>query len=412
MKHIILLLMMLLSSSMVWATGVDAVPLLNDDDSNDPHMSGCWLLMLDRNNNEIWHEMLYDDGDYVYINRIYSYIFGCTYYCDSYFCDYTPIDNTIPSRNYRGNEDIITYDARFCFVIDGVRYGPEENYKEVVFWDALSNPLVESNNYYTIMTGITVNMGVAFDKDGKAYVYCCHVGYNGEPAYNSDKNNFPDPRQQGVWLLMLDRNNNEIWKKMTYDDGDYTCYFEPYCWIFGCTYLWHSYYCDYTPIDNNIPSRPFYNDYLGYPDYSNPIVYDARACIVIDGVRYGPEENYTETVLADALANPLIETNNYYTTQTGYKSWFGVAFDDERNAYFYHAIGGLGGSNLFFEYNFPIPQFIAGDVNYDNEVNIADVNALISMILSGNNNSNGDMNGDREINIADVNAVISIILGH
>ena len=85
MKHFILLLMMLLSSSMVWATGVNADPLLNDDGSNDPHMSGCWLLMLDRNNNEIWHEMLYDDGDYVYINRIYSYIFGCTYYCGQHY---------------------------------------------------------------------------------------------------------------------------------------------------------------------------------------------------------------------------------------------------------------------------------------------------------------------------------------
>ena len=409
MKHFILLLMMLLSSSMVWATGFDADPVLNDDGSNDPHMSGCWLLMLDRNNNEIWHEMLYDNGDYTYINRIYSYIFGCTYYYDSYFCDYTPVDNNIPSRNYRGNEDIITYDARFCFVINGVRYGPEENYKEVVFGDALSNPLVESNNYYTIMTGITVIMGVAFDEDGKAYVYSGHVGYPGAPAYNSDKDNFPDPHKIGVWLLMLDRNNNEIWKEMTYDDGYYTCYFEPYCYIFGCTYLWHAYFCDYTPIDNNIPSRPFY---LGYPNYSNLIVYDARVCIVIDGVRYGPEENYTETFLADPTANPLIETNNFYTTLTGYKSWFGVAFDDDRNAYFYHAVGGVGGSSLFSEYNFPIPQIIPGDVNYDNEVNIADVNTLISMILCGNNNSIGDVNGDGEINIGDVNAIIDIIQGH
>ena len=133
---------MLLSSSMAWATGFDADPVLNDDGSNDPHMSGVWLLMLDRNNNELWYEMNLANvyGDYTYINRIYSYIFGCTYYYDSYFCDYTPVDNTIPSRNYRGNEDIITYDARFCFVINGVRYGPEENYKEVVFGDALSNP--------------------------------------------------------------------------------------------------------------------------------------------------------------------------------------------------------------------------------------------------------------------------------
>ena len=401
---------MLLSSSMVWATGADAEPALNDDGTNDPHMSGCWLLMLDRNNNEIWYEMMTGSSDYYYFGlKIYSYIFGCKYYWDSQLCDYTPIDSNIPSRNYRGYEDIVTYDARFCYVIDGVRYGPEENYQEVVFGDTFSNPLVESNNYYTIMTGIIVNMGVAIDDDGKAYVYASLPGWEEETNIIPYNDNFPDPHKIGVWLLMLDRNNNEIWEEMTYDDGYYTCYFEPYCYIFGCTYLWHAYFCDYTPIDNNIPSRPFY---LGYPNYSNLIVYDARVCIVIDGVRYGPEENYTETFLADPTANPLIETNNFYTTLTGYKSWFGVAFDDERNAYFYHAVGGVGGSSLFSEYNFPIPQIIPGDVNYDNEVNIADVNTLISMILSGNNNSIGDVNGDGEINISDVNAIIDIIQGH
>ena len=51
-----------------------------------------------------------------------------------------------------------------------------------------------------------------------------------------------------------------------------------------------------------------------------------------------------------------------------------------------------------------------GDVNSDGEVNIADVNALIDMILKGNNTPSGDVNGDGEVNIADVNAVIDIIL--
>jgi len=56
-----------------------------------------------------------------------------------------------------------------------------------------------------------------------------------------------------------------------------------------------------------------------------------------------------------------------------------------------------------------------GDVNADGEVNIADVNALISIIL-GNSTEDDyagvcDVNGDGEINIADVNAVIAIILG-
>ena len=54
---------------------------------------------------------------------------------------------------------------------------------------------------------------------------------------------------------------------------------------------------------------------------------------------------------------------------------------------------------------------IPGDVNGDGEVSIADVNAVIDIILSGNSDMRGDVNNDHEINIADVNAVIDIILG-
>ena len=53
---------------------------------------------------------------------------------------------------------------------------------------------------------------------------------------------------------------------------------------------------------------------------------------------------------------------------------------------------------------------LLGDVNQDGEINIADVNALIDMILSGNSGKTGDVNLDGEVNIADVNAVINLIL--
>ena len=59
-----------------------------------------------------------------------------------------------------------------------------------------------------------------------------------------------------------------------------------------------------------------------------------------------------------------------------------------------------------------IPETQPGDVNGDREVNIADVNAVIDIILGGNSNtSSGDVNGDGEVNIADINAIIDIILG-
>ena len=53
---------------------------------------------------------------------------------------------------------------------------------------------------------------------------------------------------------------------------------------------------------------------------------------------------------------------------------------------------------------------MVGDVNGDGEVTIADINAVIDMILSGTQDSAGDVNGDGEVGIADVNAVTDIIL--
>jgi len=55
-----------------------------------------------------------------------------------------------------------------------------------------------------------------------------------------------------------------------------------------------------------------------------------------------------------------------------------------------------------------------GDVNADGDVNIADVNATISIVLGGEADSQtmgrADVNGDGEINLADINTIIEMIL--
>ena len=52
-----------------------------------------------------------------------------------------------------------------------------------------------------------------------------------------------------------------------------------------------------------------------------------------------------------------------------------------------------------------------GDVNADQEVNIADINAIIDTILSDDDyNTDADVNNDGEVNIADINFVIDLIL--
>ena len=57
-----------------------------------------------------------------------------------------------------------------------------------------------------------------------------------------------------------------------------------------------------------------------------------------------------------------------------------------------------------------VPQFAPADVNHDGEVNIADVNAVVNVILTGMMTYSADVNRDGEVNIADVNAVIGAIL--
>ena len=67
--------------------------------------------------------------------------------------------------------------------------------------------------------------------------------------------------------------------------------------------------------------------------------------------------------------------------------------------------------------NFPDePTYRKGDVNGDGEVNIADINTIIDIILgrdvSISVQTRADVDGNNEINIADVNAVIDLILGN
>ena len=56
------------------------------------------------------------------------------------------------------------------------------------------------------------------------------------------------------------------------------------------------------------------------------------------------------------------------------------------------------------------PDRIPGDVNGDGSVNIADINAVIDLILSDSYTDAGDVNGDGSVNIGDINALIAIIL--
>ena len=58
---------------------------------------------------------------------------------------------------------------------------------------------------------------------------------------------------------------------------------------------------------------------------------------------------------------------------------------------------------------------LKGDVNLDGEVTVADINAIVDIILGAEADagllSRADVNGDREISVADLNEVVNVILG-
>ena len=70
----------------------------------------------------------------------------------------------------------------------------------------------------------------------------------------------------------------------------------------------------------------------------------------------------------------------------------------------------IPGMELVYASMPPDEHPLTGDVNVDGEVNIADVNAVIDVIVSGASLPIADVNRDGEVNIADINAVIDIIL--
>ena len=106
------------------------------------------------------------------------------------------------------------------------------------------------------------------------------------------------------------------------------------------------------------------------------------------------EENgeFDYSVLAEVTAEPLPE---------------GVTYRE--------AVVRFGFPGAFLDYTFKQgtpSDYKKGDVNGDGDVNIADINKLISIILGGEDDTEGrsDVNGDGDVNIGDINAVIAIIL--
>ena len=148
MKKILFIFVALFMASLAFA---DTEP-----QTEDPHMQGFWLVLINANNEPVWVE-LYEGNSANGWLRYYAHTIWLAYQ------EYGPY--------VADEEDSNRPNVPFYFMIDGVRYGAETEMKPAILGDALSNPLIkESEEYYCTPVGRFVKFGVIFE-DGVFYAY-------------------------------------------------------------------------------------------------------------------------------------------------------------------------------------------------------------------------------------------------
>ena len=65
-----------------------------------------------------------------------------------------------------------------------------------------------------------------------------------------------------------------------------------------------------------------------------------------------------------------------------------------------------------FAFYYGYKPAITGDVNGDGEVSVADVTALVDLIINQQANERSDVNGDGETSIADVTTLVGLLMAN
>ena len=149
------------------AMAIDPEP---DFEIEGEHAIGWWIVFSKIDGEKVWYQ-LHEGTDGCYVTTV-TLIFSEYGY---FYWD--------PDLSYEENEAHRPA-APFCFVIDGVRYGPSipmmSTYvtsSKYYRWPAFSygnpgNLLVKSNKYYTVPVGFAYVLGIGIDENGEYYVIC------------------------------------------------------------------------------------------------------------------------------------------------------------------------------------------------------------------------------------------------
>ena len=176
-------------------------------------------------------------------------------------------------------------------------------------------------------------------------------------------------------------------------------------------------------VNDNNPDEYYLLEYRTKTDWDE---YLSAEGILILHVDYNKNawENNTPNNLGSHPRMSIIPADNVLSSYTNkYDTWPYGTLDSltnnstpaatvYRGTYMNKPITSMQVADGFASFWFMKVQPKRGDINKDGEVNIADVNLLISAILKGDLTPDYDVNGDGEVNIADVNTLIDIILSN
>ena len=175
--------------------------------------------------------------------------------------------------------------------------------------------------------------------------------------------------------------------------------------------------------------RPFYKSNSGKSYYGNWVAFLTADA----GVDYEPmvyTYNSPKVTQTDATLEGVALQGSVEITEQGFEYWksgnsnvIKVTAAGERMSkivsglqsgvkYFFRAFLTAGGETHYGNEVEFVTLSNSLDVNLDGEINIADINMIIDIILTGKPGVTCDTNGDGEVNIADINTVIDAILSH
>ena len=177
MKKLIVFLLALLSANIVWALDATDFPVtpslvengvVNEsvDEQNNPHESGCWMVLRDRFNREVWYQLEridWGDGLVDYITSIALH-----------YSLYGGFDPATVGMDPDARPKVPCY-----IVVDGIKYGAPSSNEEPIYGTPYENTLIESDKCYGIPVGYYYTIGLNEDNESGELFLTVAKGFSG-----------------------------------------------------------------------------------------------------------------------------------------------------------------------------------------------------------------------------------------